>query len=214
MAVGAATQGSVPIAGNDRISGDDDDNMLVGNDGDDVLRGRAFDDTLLGGDGDDDLGGGGFNDVVSGDAGSDMLNGGSEYDLLIANDSSPDTVSGGPGLIADDARVTRIDTLVRCRVAISEPLHIRVQPEIEGDTATFDVACEQLGGCDGTLQLNGPSGEYFGSGDFADLPFDPETFTPVSVQLTEAAVEALADGVTVQVAHGDTGGYRALMGSG
>jgi hypothetical protein len=36
----------------------------------------------------------------------------------------------------------------------------------------------------------------------------------VTVDLTAAAVEALAGGVIVQVAHGEAGGYRAFMQSG
>jgi len=36
----------------------------------------------------------------------------------------------------------------------------------------------------------------------------------VTVTLTDAAVEALAEGVVVQVLHSETGGYRAFMQTG
>jgi Ca2+-binding RTX toxin-like protein len=198
-------------SGDDRLLGDHDDNSLAGNGGDDILIGREGDDTLTGGGGEDNLAGRAGDDVVSGDAGTDELSGGVQDDLLIANDSAAETVRCNPGF--DIARVTRLDTLKSCRVANSDPLYIIVRPQIRDDTATFQLACQQLDGCDGTLELSGPDAEDFGSGDFSDLPDDPETFTPVSVALTAAGVQALRDGAVVQVAHGDTGGYRAFMKS-
>jgi Ca2+-binding RTX toxin-like protein len=202
-------------AGDDRLVGDQDDNELAGNGGDDVLRGKLGDDTLGGGGGSDSLSGGGNGDFLSGHGGTDFLDGDGGSDLVISEDDSrAERVECGYGS-NDIARPTRLDTLVQCEIANTEPLYIRVQPRIEGDTATFQVACQRLHGCDGTLELNGRNGEDFGSGDFADLPDDPETFSPVTVDLTDAAVDALAAGVTVQVVHGDAvGGYRALMQSG
>jgi len=199
-------------SGNDRVVGDFDDNWLQGNGGKDRLDGRHGDDTVTGGSGDDDVRGGPDDDLVSGDAGHDRFNGQGDDDMFIANDSVAERIKCNLGF--DTARVTRIDKLVDCEVASSDPLFIRVRPEISGDTATFLVACQQLNGCDGTLQLSGPDGQDFGRGTFNDLPDDPETFSPVMVNLTDAAVEALAAGVVVQVAHGDTGGYKAFMQSG
>jgi Ca2+-binding RTX toxin-like protein len=199
-------------SGNDRIVGDLDDNSLEGNGGKDRLDGRHGDDTVAGGSGDDDVRGGPGDDIVSGGAGHDRFNGQGDDDMFIANDSVAERIKCNLGF--DTARVTRIDKLVDCEVASSDPLFIRVRPEISGDTATFLVACQQLNGCDGTLQLSGPGGQDFGRGTFNDLPDDPETFSPVTINLTDPAVEALAAGVIVQVAHGDTGGYRAFMQSG
>ena len=196
-----------------RVSaGNGDDNWFEGNGGDDRLRGRGGDDNLDGGDGDDDLGGGDDNDVLAGNSGTDSVKGGDGNDQLFSDDDTiAETIDCGAG-DEDLARSTRADTLEDCEISNSDPLYIQVQPQISGDTATFQVACQQLGGCSGTLELNGPNDEDFGSGDFTDLPDDPQTFSPVAVELTPAAVAALQDGVVVQVAHGDSGGgYRAFM---
>ena len=90
---------------------------------------------------------------------------------------------------------------------------MQVQPQINGNDATFQVACQKLGGCDGELSLTGPDGENFGGGAFTGLPDDPQTFTPVSVTLTPEGVDAIEQGVIVQVAFGDKGGYRTFMQS-
>lgn len=198
-------------SGNDRIVGDPDDNWLTGGGGNDYLQGRHGNDNLHGGGGSDTLAGGPDADGLSGDAGKDWVNGQWDDDYLVANDGSAERVNCNLGF--DTARVTRIDKLVDCEIADSRPLLIRVRPEISRDTATFQVACVRHKGCSATLELNGPKGQDFGSGSFTDLPNDPEAFSPVTVQLTEAAVEALATGVIVQVAHGQNGGYRAFMQS-
>ena len=199
-------------SGDDELSGDHDDNHLVGNGGDDRLLARDGDDFVEGDGGDDDLNGASGTDALNGGAGLDEFDGGTGDDALIANDSAAEDVECG----ADDdlARTTALDTVTDCEVANSDPFFFQVQPEISGDTATFQVACQQLGGCDGELTLRGPQGENFGSGAFNDLPDDPETFSPVTVNLTDVAVEALADGVVVEVLHSETGGYRAFMQSG
>ncbi len=207
-----AVEGVVGGSGDDRLTGDTTHNSLDGNGGNDRLRGRRGADTLDGGGGDDSAKGGAGDDVVTGDSGTDSLDAGGGDDLVVSDDRVAEILACGGG--DDDARTERLDTLEDCEVASSDPLIIGVQPEISGNTATFQVACQQLGGCNGTLQLNGPNGEDFGSGPFADLPDDPRTRSPVSVTLTDAGVAALAQGVVVEVAYSDTGGYRAFMQSG
>jgi Ca2+-binding RTX toxin-like protein len=198
--------------GNDTLAGDGDDNLLDGNGGDDNLRGRGGDDIPMGGGGRDSVAGEGGDDVVWGNGGEDrQLTGGKGDDLLDGSDPNAETVSCGSG--NDDARVTRLDTVEDCEIATKGSLYVQVQPQIDGNDATFRVACQKLGGCDGELVLTGPDGEDFGGGAFTDLPDDPQTFTPVSVTLTPAGVDAVARGAEVQVAFGDKGGYRAFMRS-
>ncbi len=206
------TEGVVGGSANDRLTGDGNNNSLDGNGGDDRLRGHGDADTLNGGGGEDSVEGGTGDDVVTGDRGTDSLDGGGDHDLLVSGDGIAEILACGAG--DDDARTERLDTLEDCEVASSDPLYIQVQPEISGNTATFQVACQQLGGCKGTLQLNGPNGEDFGSGSLGELPDDPRTFSSVSVTLTDAGVAALAQGVVVEVSYSDTGGYRAFMQSG
>jgi Ca2+-binding RTX toxin-like protein len=197
-------------SGNDRIVGDPDDNWLSGGGGNDYLQARHGADNLHGDAGNDKLAGGPDADGLSGGAGKDWFNGQFADDFFFANDAHAERVNCNLGF--DTARVTRIDKVVDCELAISLTRHVRVKPEISADTATFQVSCRGSG-CDGTLELNGPKGQDFGSASFSDLPDDPETFSPVTVELTPAAVEALAMGVIVQVAHGQNGGYRAFMQS-
>ena len=196
-------------SGDDRIIGDADDNWLEGNGGKDSIRARGGNDIPMGGEGNDRVRGEDGDDVVWGDGGTDLLFGGSGDDLMDGDDAHAESVSCGPG--DDDARVTRLDTVADCEIATKGNLYVGVQPQINGNEATFRVACQQLGGCSGTLTLTGPNDEEFGSGSFTNLPDDPQTFSDVSVTLTPEAVAALQPGVTVQVAFGNKGGYRALM---
>ena len=92
----------------DRLEGDNDDNVLHGYDGDDSLYGHAGDDllvggrgkdTLVGGDDDDVLKGGRGDDLLVGDDGDDVLHGGRGDDVL-SGYGGDDVLKGGPG--ADD----------------------------------------------------------------------------------------------------------------
>uniref|UniRef100_UPI0023B304E9 calcium-binding protein n=2 Tax=Snodgrassella TaxID=1193515 RepID=UPI0023B304E9 len=85
------------------ITGDDDDNVIVGWYGKDILNGGTGNDTLSGGDGDDILNGddgddilngGNGNDILNGGAGNDTLNGGDGYDILNGGTGN-DTLKGG-----------------------------------------------------------------------------------------------------------------------
>lgn len=66
----------------DRITGDDNANLLQGGQGSDTLSGKDGHDTLLGGDGADRLSGGIGNDTIIGGGGADSLFGGAGSDLL------------------------------------------------------------------------------------------------------------------------------------
>ncbi|MFD7664951.1 calcium-binding protein [Streptomyces sp. NPDC059788] len=74
-------------AGNDSLTGTDEDNNLHGDDGDDVLHGKGGADVLYGGKGNDKLYGEAGNDTLWGNSGDDILWGGPGMDKL----------SGGPG---------------------------------------------------------------------------------------------------------------------
>ncbi|KZY46995.1 hypothetical protein A3731_08575 [Roseovarius sp. HI0049] len=81
------------------------DDHVTGNDADNVLLGRGGEDTLLGGDGEDLIKGGGADDLIEGGAGDDQLrgqngvdviNGGDGNDFLAGNNGG-DTLSGDGG---------------------------------------------------------------------------------------------------------------------
>ncbi|MCQ8191950.1 calcium-binding protein [Streptomyces rugosispiralis] len=74
-------------AGNDTITGGDEDNVLRGDAGNDILRGGKGTDEIYGGQGDDQLYGEEGDDTLFGNSGDDVLWGG----------QGNDTLSGGPG---------------------------------------------------------------------------------------------------------------------
>lgn len=74
-------------AGNDSLTGTDEENTLHGDDGDDVLHGGGGADVLYGGKG---------NDTLYGEAGDDTLWGNSGDDVLWGGPGT-DRLSGGPG---------------------------------------------------------------------------------------------------------------------
>jgi len=76
-------EGLEGTAFNDRLTGDDGDNRLLGGLGIDRLLGRGGNDTLTGGLGDDRLFGGADNDILSGGLGADRLDGGDGFDKAI-----------------------------------------------------------------------------------------------------------------------------------
>jgi Ca2+-binding RTX toxin-like protein len=195
----------------DTLAGDGDDNWLEGRGGNDRLSGRAGDDIPRGGGGDDTVNGDDGNDTVWGDRGSDRLFGGGGSDQVIGRDSTAETVDCGDG--ADVAPVTRLDTLLNCERATSGELQVSVQPDVQGNTATFQVSCVKEGGCTGTIAISNLAGtESYGTGDFAALPHGADLFTPVEVDLTQAGKAAIQKGETVLVTYpGATGGYRAFL---
>ncbi|WP_144236001.1 calcium-binding protein, partial [Snodgrassella alvi] len=78
------------------ITGDDNDNVIVGWQGKDILSGGTGNDTLWGGDGDDILNGDEGDDILNGEKGNDILNGGDGNDTLNGGDGN-DTLNGGDG---------------------------------------------------------------------------------------------------------------------
>jgi len=83
-------------SGDDVLTGDDQNNVILGLNGDDSLDGGAGDDALAGGKGDDTLAGGDGNDVLAGGKGDDTLDGGAGDDTL-AGGKGNDTLDGGDG---------------------------------------------------------------------------------------------------------------------
>jgi Ca2+-binding RTX toxin-like protein len=214
-------------SGDDRLSGDRDDNQFSGGPGRDVLNGRGGSDIPAGGPGDDQVGGGSGNDVVWGDAGRDSLSGGDGDDFVIALEEggplSADRIVCGRG--TDGTRSDRNDTLPTgggCEqlVAFSNGLGLGTRPAIDDDGADFALTCfgGSVEGCHGTISLTGPGGRKFGNAHF-DVERDAVE-APVSVPLTSAAVEALAKRTLVRVelvpddadsGLEEPGGYRAFM---
>lgn len=95
-------------AGNDVLTGSDDDDTITGGEGNDRIRGRGGDDDLSGDAGNDRISGDAGDDTLAGGAGSDRLEGGAgfdEADLAVDSiDGSPDVFRGiefSDGLVDD-----------------------------------------------------------------------------------------------------------------
>ena len=213
-------------SGDDRLSGDGDDNGLFGGAGEDVLNARGGADIPSGGESDDRVGGGSGRDVVWGDAGRDRLSGGAGADFVISAEEGNDPGRGDRvtcGSQADDVRSEHRDRLMgSCErsVAFSNGLNLRVQPEIDADSAAFTVTCTGgAGDCDGDLTLSGPRGRQYGTTHFDIAGSDTET---VVVQLNAAGASRLAAGTVAQVrivpdsppGIEAPGGYRTFMRGG
>jgi Ca2+-binding RTX toxin-like protein len=76
------------------IDGTDDDDDIIGSDGDDTIDAGDGDDVVCGAAGDDSIAGGDGDDAIRGDTGDDDLDGGDGVDTIVG-DGGNDTVAGG-----------------------------------------------------------------------------------------------------------------------
>jgi Ca2+-binding RTX toxin-like protein len=123
------------VAGNDTISGGDENDQLVGdvNYAGDKSSIRYGNDLIRGGDGDDRLHGDygtnlstnytGGNDTLYGDGGKDYLNGGVGDDILRGGEGN-DTLNGSAGVDTADYRDKRVSVEVRLNDTGSAPVKI------------------------------------------------------------------------------------------
>jgi len=97
-------------SGDDKIIGDDSDNVLCGQKGNDKIIGAGGNDTLIGGPGNDMIIGGPGNDIFIDGPGKDVLIGGGGYDVfnLFPNDET-DRVNCGGG--EDTVYITSLEEL-------------------------------------------------------------------------------------------------------
>jgi len=90
----------VALKGNDTVFGLGGDDTICGNQGNDTINGGKGDDHLRGGNGNDTISGNRGNDTLRGRKGNDSLHGG-RGDDSIRGDEGNDTCSGGNGLDSD-----------------------------------------------------------------------------------------------------------------
>lgn len=81
---------------NNKVSGNDGDDLIIGSQLADEIGGGNGDDILLGNDGNDILFGFNGNDTLDGGSGDDYLSGGEGVDILFGGEGN-DTLVGGPG---------------------------------------------------------------------------------------------------------------------
>ena len=83
-------------AGDDRMEGDDQANLILGGAGNDQIAGQGGDDQIGGGEGHDRITGNDGDDIIAGNAGADVLYGEGGDDILLA-DFEDTTIDGGSG---------------------------------------------------------------------------------------------------------------------
>ena len=80
----------------DTLTGDGDEERIIGSDGNDIINAGSDEDVVSGGDGDDIIDGGNDEDMLMGDAGDDTIDGGSGADMIIGGEGD-DIIEGGEG---------------------------------------------------------------------------------------------------------------------
>ncbi|MEM7543967.1 MAG: glycosyl hydrolase family 28-related protein [Pseudomonadota bacterium] len=171
------------LSGNDRLTGDDTDNVLRGFGGNDAIRGRGGNDLLQGdegndrlfaGDGDDTLDGGTGNDVLSGGGGADELFGGDgddtlrvdAQDLIIDGGAGNDhlCVQGEDGVVVDQAAssIERVSGGIGDDVFDGSGL---LEATIQNGRAGDDTL---IGGAGSDRQTGGEGDDLIQGGDGAD----------------------------------------------
>lgn len=168
-------------SGSDVLSGDGQNNQLLGGEGDDSLMGLQGNDVLLGDTGDDVLQGGLGNDrleggdgldLLQGDAGDDSLDGGDGNDVLqgglgndlLQGDAGDDQLKGGTG---DDSLIGGVGS----------------------DSLAGEAGNDSLMGGEGDDVLNGGEGaDALDGGDGQDTAAYADALSGVAVNLLDATL--------------------------
>lgn len=132
-------------------TGGSDDDRLRGDDGDDVLSGEGGNDRLRGREGDDTLSGGSGNDRLRGDEGADTIDGGAGNDRARGG-KGDDTINGGDG--NDRLRGDAGDDIVN-----GEAGNDRVRGGGGEDTVTGGDGDDIVRGDTGNDTVNGNAGD-------------------------------------------------------
>jgi hypothetical protein len=191
-------------AGADRLFGNGRDNVLVAGAGRNFVKGRGGSDALYSSGSGSVLSGGPGSDNLSARGGSNQLIGGEGHDQLESfeafapldrsTSATPSRVRCGPGL--DTAISAPWDVVAGCENATGweYALNVEIVPAFDGDDAVFQVNCEPVGGCSGTVLLQDRMGQTEFGRTSIDIPWTRGNRTaPLEVPLTpdgDAAVEA------------------------
>jgi len=145
--------------GNDTINATGQTNQILiwGNDGNDIITGGDGDDILLGGSGDDILSGGDGNDTILGEAGDDTMTGGAGNDVFYI-DSSGDSIANGGA----DYDVATVNNAVGLSLAVGSWMSVeRIEGFTGDDTidATGATETRLIWGNAGQDQITGGGGD-------------------------------------------------------
>lgn len=147
-------------AGNDTISGNAADNILISNAGNDVLNGLAGHDQLFGGAGNDTLSGGTGNDTLDGGSGNDAMTGGAGDDTYFIDsirDSAVEAAGGGNDTVRSTVTLTLVANIENAVLEGNSAINATGNAEI--NRLTGNNAANVLSGGAGNDFLYGGGGD-------------------------------------------------------
>ncbi len=173
--------------GNDTITGDSGDNVLIGGPGNDVINGKAGDDTLYGNAGNDSLLGGSDDDLLYIGTGTDRAVGNSGNDTLIAPDEENTWEIIGEPSASNQGKINTVTTFKEIET---------LQGGSSDDTFVLDKDVATL-----------PGSMYGGEGvdhlDFSDFT------TAVTASLTAGTASDATRSISISGIENVTGGTAA-----
>ena len=160
----------IGTAGNDTLTGGNDNDLINGLGGNDALLGGAGNDTINGGDGDDEMGGDDGNDIINGGAGNDDIAGGAGNDRMTGGkgddtyfvDSAKDTVIESANQGVQDTVQSSINYTLGAHLEVLELLG---DADLNGTGNALDNG---IFGNAGRNSLNGGAGDDFLEGGAGD----------------------------------------------
>lgn len=168
--------------GNDEINGNGNNDTIIGGAGLDKLRGDAGNDTLEGGDDADNLSGGIGDDMLRGGLGADFLDGGANNDTADYSEKNQTVIATLNGAIQSTILVgaSLEDTLVNIENLLGGT---------QSDRLTGDGFANKLEGNNGADQLQGMGGlDTLDGGTGSDFAIYTDKSGSVTVQLNGANV--------------------------
>ena len=176
-------------AGNDRLNGTANRDVIFSAEGDDIVNGGGGRDVICGGEGNDSLDGGAGSDELSGDNGNDILAGGAGLDYAVYENSpvavSADLSRGAASGWGSD-RLPAVEALIGSRF---------------GDTLKGDNRANYLAGLEGDDDMTAGAGnDYLDGGRGSDLLKGGRGFDTVDFFFSR-------QGVTVNLGSGVAQGY-------
>jgi Ca2+-binding RTX toxin-like protein len=221
IARGVIIENATTGAGNDTISGNAADNILISNAGADVLNGLEGDDQLSGGSGNDQLNGGSGNDQLFGGSGNDRLDGSFGNDQLFGGsgndrylvDSSADRIleiaGGGIDTVESTVSITldiiggQVENIIltgTAKTATGNDLNNTITGNAEDNELSGGLGNDRLNGGAGNDILNGGSGRDIMTGGTGDDMYFFDSTRDSAVEAAGGGNDTVTSSVSITLA--------------
>jgi serralysin len=221
IARGVIIENATTGAGNDTISGNAADNILISNAGADVLNGLEGDDQLSGGSGNDQLNGGSGNDQLFGGSGNDRLDGSFGNDQLFGGsgndrylvDSSADRIleiaGGGIDTVESTVSITldiiggQVENIIltgTAKTATGNDLNNTITGNAEDNELSGGLGNDRLNGGAGNDILNGGSGRDIMTGGTGDDMYFFDSTRDSAVETAGGGNDTVTSSVSITLA--------------